>query len=154
VSIIVEFLIITFLAGIAAFQGPINSQLASRTGLFAANVLSNIIGTLALILVMAFVEPQALQPQYWANRLKPGEFPIVLLLGGVLGSLFMVIMVIAVPRIGTSGWVMASLVGQLTAAMAIDAIGLFGLDRRPIAGVRLLGIAMIVGGAMLTLRPR
>lgn len=73
--ILFEFLGIAVLAGLAAFQGPINSQLASRTGLFAANVLSNVIGTVALIIVMAIAEPQALQLQYWVSKLKPGTFP-------------------------------------------------------------------------------
>jgi transporter family-2 protein len=154
VSIIFEFIGIALFAGLAAFQGPINSQLASRTGLFAANVLSNVIGTLALILVMAFVEPQALHFQYWSSRLKPGVMPPILLLGGILGSLFMVLMVIAIPRIGASGWVMAALAGQLVAARIVDWLGLFGVERQPVEWAQVLGILLVVAGALIVVRTR
>lgn len=64
----------------------------------------------------------------------------------------MVIMVIAVPRIGTTGWVMAALVGQLTAAMVIDRLGLFGLEQRPVGWAQILGILMVLVGTLIAVR--
>ncbi len=151
-AIPLQFIVIALLAGIAALQGPINTQLSARTGLMAANVFSNVVGTLALVAVMAALEPQALSIHYWMTRMKPGQCPSVLWFGGILGSLFMVTMVIAVPRIGARGWVMAALAGQLAAALVVDSQGLFGLVKRGVGWQQIVGVALVIGGALLALK--
>ena len=153
-TVFLQFILIAVLAGVATLQGPINSQLAARTGLVAANVFSNVVGTFTLILAMALVEPQALSIDYWVTRMRPGQFPATLWFGGVLGSLFMVTMLIAVPRIGARGWVMAALAGQLAAAMIVDSQGFFGLTKRSVGWPQVVGLMMVVIGSLLALRSR
>lgn len=145
------FFLAAMLAGLAAFQGPINTQLAARTGTVAANVFSNVVGTAALLVVMAIWEPSAFQLQYWKSRFQLGMPPPQLWVGGLLGSLFMLTMVFAVSRVGVSGWVIAALVGQLTAGIIVDSIGLFGLTKHTVGWQQIVGMAVVFLGALLVL---
>ncbi len=135
-------------AGLAAFQGPINSALATRTGLMAANVFSNVIGTAALLLAMAVMEPKALGWGHWVSSLR--DLPPSLWVGGLLGSLFMVASILAVRRIGASGWVIAAFAGQVLAGLLIDSLGLFGLQPLKVTAKQLVGILLLAMGAYLT----
>lgn len=148
------FFIAAALAGIAAFQGPINAQLASRTGVTAANVLSNVVGTAGLLLLMGVLEPEAFCIGYWKTRIDEDLLPLPLWLGGLLGSLFMVTMVMAVPRLGAAGWTLAALAGQLTAGLVIDLVGWFGVNRNPIGWQQIIGLLIVFVGASLFLTAR
>lgn len=151
---VVTFFAAAALAGLAAFQGPINAQLASRTGIAAANVLSNVVGTAALLGLMAAIEPEAFRVTYWLDRIRGGLLPWPLWLGGLLGSLFMCTMVMAVPRLGTTGWVLAALTGQLAASTAVDLSGWFGVGRHTIGWQQIAGLALVVVGAVVFLTTR
>jgi len=153
VTAIVTFFVAATLAGLAAFQGPINAQLASRTGIAAANVLSNVVGTAALLVLMAVMEPEAFRYSYWWDRIGDGLLPWPLWLGGLLGSLFMVTVVMAVPRLGTTGWVLTALAGQLAASIAIDLSGWFGLGRHAVGWQQIAGLTLVFVGAVVFLLP-
>lgn len=153
-SAIVTFFVAAALAGLAAFQGPINAQLASRTGVAAANVLSNVVGTAALLVLMAAMEPGAFRLAYWRDRLSDGALPWPLWMGGLLGSLYMITMVMVVPRLGTAGWILTALAGQLAASIAIDMSGWFGLARHTVSWQQVVGLVLVFLGAAVFLLPR
>ena len=51
------------------------------------------------------------------------------LLGGLLGAVYVANALVAVSAIGAGGVAAATVAGQLTASVAIDRLGLFGLDQ-------------------------
>ena len=59
---------------------------------------------------------------------------------------------IAVSAIGAGGVAAATITGQLTASVAIDRLGLFGLDEVPLGPERLLGVALLLAGTFLVVR--
>ena len=54
--------------------------------------------------------------------------------------------------IGAGGVAAATVAGQLTASVAIDRLGLFGLDQVPLSPGRILGVALLIAGTLLIVR--
>lgn len=134
---------------LASFQAPVNSLLASRIGVIQANFFSNIIGTLALAVAMLIAQPASFGPGFWARSLS--NLPPLLWTGGLLGSLYMVTSTLAVKHLGALGWVGAAFIGQVLGGTIVDHFGLFGLTQVPLVPRRLVGIALLVAGAYLTI---
>jgi bacterial/archaeal transporter family-2 protein len=78
--------------------------------------------------------------------------PSWLWLGGLMGAFVVFTITFAGPRIGTTATVAVFLVGQFAAAAVVDRYGLFGLDRIAVGWPRVLGLALLAIGAVLTLR--
>ncbi|MGH3051945.1 MAG: DMT family transporter, partial [Gaiellaceae bacterium] len=56
------------------------------------------------------------------------------------------------PRIGTFATIGLLIAGQLAMGVVIDALGLFGLERIPVGWERVVGLALLAGGAVLVLQ--
>ena len=78
--------------------------------------------------------------------------PKWLWLGGMAGVFIVLAITVSGPAIGTTATVALLIAGQLAAATVIDRFGWFGIDRVSIGWVRLLGLALLVVGAALTMR--
>ena len=78
--------------------------------------------------------------------------PAWLWLGGLMGAFVVLTITFAGPRLGTTATVAVFLVGQFAAAALVDRYGLFGLDRIPVGWPRVLGLALLAVGAVLTLK--
>jgi transporter family-2 protein len=129
-------LLLVVAAGIAAaFQAPINASLARRTGPLHAAFLSFTGGALVLAIVVALAGVARLKGVRGA--------PAWMLIGGVLGSLYVVAFILAMPRIGVTAALFASLTGQLVASVWIDRAGAFGLPVRPLDGRRIAGLVLL-----------
>jgi transporter family-2 protein len=75
-----------------------------------------------------------------------------LYLGGVLGVVILAAPIILIPRIGATSTLTALVVGQLFLALIIDQFGLFGLPRIEINLTRIIGLVLLVSGAILLRR--
>ena len=73
-------------------------------------------------------------------------------LGGLAGVFIVTAIIITGPRIGIVATSALLIAGQLAAATLIDRFGWFGLERVPISWVRVVGLALLTAGALLTLR--
>ncbi|TMM24837.1 MAG: DMT family transporter [Actinobacteria bacterium] len=78
--------------------------------------------------------------------------PSWLWLGGLMGAFVVLTITLAGPRLGTTATVAVFLVGQFAAAAVVDRYGLFGLDRIPVGWPRVVGLALLAVGAVLTLK--
>ncbi len=74
------------------------------------------------------------------------------LLGGVLGAVYVTNALIAVSAIGAGGVAAATITGQLTASVAIDRLGLFGLDQVALTPERVAGVVLLLAGTVLIVR--
>jgi transporter family-2 protein len=59
---------------------------------------------------------------------------------------------IAVRSIGAGGVAAATIAGQLATAVVIDRLGILGLERTPITGARIAGVALLFAGTYLVIR--
>lgn len=131
--------------GLIAAQAPINAGLGKATGSMAAALISFSVGTLALAAVVVLSGK--------AGDLS-GAFDVswYYLLGGFLGALYVLNALVAVSAIGAGGVAAATVFGQLTASVAIDRLGLFGLDEVPLSPERVLGVVLLLAGTVLVVR--
>ncbi len=117
------------------FQSPINASLARRTGLVEAAAISFVVGALLLL---------ALLPLFGRGSVRGvAGAPSWQLLGGVLGALYVTVIILAVPKLGVSAAMVGALAGQLVSGLLIDRFGWFGLHGRPLDGSRIAGIVLV-----------
>ncbi|MFN0062292.1 MAG: DMT family transporter [Myxococcaceae bacterium] len=124
-----------------AFQSPINGALSRRTGVLEATLMSFVVGGLlafALVVVMGRGNVKAILGA-----------PIWQWLGGVLGCLYVTLVIVSVSRVGVTTVMVAGLLGQLATALAIDHFGWLGMDTRPLTPGRLLGIPLLFASLWL-----
>jgi transporter family-2 protein len=55
-----------------------------------------------------------------------------------------------VPQLGVVTAVAALILGQMTAALALDAVGVFGLAPEPITPKRVAAVALVAAGVILS----
>ncbi len=124
-----------------AFQGPINAALKTHVGVVESSLISFVVGTLALILIVAFTGK--------GNVMAFRNAPPWQLLGGFIGVVFVTASLLAVPKIGVPGMIVAALAGQMTAGLLIDRFGWVGLPARPVDGFRVAGVALLIVSVIL-----
>ncbi|HEX7923877.1 MAG TPA: DMT family transporter [Bradyrhizobium sp.] len=69
--------------------------------------------------------------------------------GGILGGVFILLMILLLPSLGAATLLALVVAGQMTAGIAMDHFGAFGLAQHPVSISRLAGIALIIGGVLL-----
>jgi transporter family-2 protein len=131
--------------GLVALQAPINAGLGKATGGLPAALISFSVGTAVLAAIVVLSGK--------AGGLS-ATFDVgwYYLLGGLLGAAYVTNALIAVPVIGAGGVAAVTVTGQLTAAVVVDRLGLFGLDQVPLSLDRIAGLAMLLAGTFLIVR--
>ena len=136
---------VVFAAGIGfAVQAPINAALGRAIGGgLAAAAISFGVGFAALLgLALLFGQGPSL--------LRAASVPPGLLVGGLFGAAVVWSMLWSVGSIGILTAIAALLLGQLAAALVLDAMGAFAAPVHPITPMRLLAVAMVAGGLVLS----
>jgi transporter family-2 protein len=138
-------MLLTLIAGVGiGSQAAINGALGKKVGSLEGAFLSFLIGTIGLSLVMIFFGK--------GNVLAGFQVPKWNLLGGLLGAIYIAIMVMVVPKIGVGLSVVSIIVGQIVMSMAIDHYGLFGGGRIPFDGYRFFGTLLLLFALLLIFR--
>lgn len=131
--------------GLIAAQAPINAELGRTTGTLAAALVSFLIGTVALAAVVVLSGKAG-------GLTSTFDVSWYYLLGGFLGAIYVFNALVAVSAIGAGGVAAATIFGQLAASVAIDRLGLFGLDEVPLTPERVLGVVLLLAGTILVVR--
>jgi bacterial/archaeal transporter family-2 protein len=134
-------------AGIAgsvqvAVMGRFGDRVGTLEALAFTTVLGALIATVALLVARRSLDGYA--TAYGA--------PKWLWLGAALGVFVVGAITVAGPRIGTTATVALLIAGQLGAALAIDRLGWFGVEKVGVTWLRAVGVVLLVAGAALTLR--
>jgi transporter family-2 protein len=131
--------------GLVAVQAPINAGLGRSTGGLPAALVSFGVGTIALAAIVVLSGKAG-------GLSSTFDVSWYYLLGGLLGAVYVTNALIAVSAIGAGGVAAATVTGQLTASVAIDRLGLFGLDQVPLSTARVLGVGLLLAGTVLIVR--
>jgi transporter family-2 protein len=110
-----------------------------------AGALQNTVGALAMI-VVAF----ALRAQF-PSASQLASPPLWAWLGGALGATYVMVALIATPRLGAGPAVVAMIAGQMVASLALDHFGVLH-ERRPIDLSAVAGVVLVGAGAFLIMR--
>ena len=127
-----------------ATQAPINARLATYVGdPVATAAISFLVGFLVLS-VLALVRGglpdwgELSQAPWWAWA------------GGALGAFYVWAALWSIGTLGAVTLVAAMIFGQLAAALVLDATGAFGLPLREISWTRVLAVAFVAAGLILS----
>lgn len=134
-----QFLLIllTFMGGMglsveAGLLGPLGSEVGELWATFSIFA----VGAALTFLLMLFFSPRN-SPSFFSQ-------PPSLLLGGVLGPVYVVILTIATPNIGIAMTMIGILAGQIFKSLIIDHYGLFDTTERKIDVKRIIALAFII----------
>lgn len=144
VSIVLSIILV---GATLAMQAPANAVLARALGdPVTAAAMSFGIGFVVLSAIALLRGGDS--PNFSALR----SIPWWALSGGALGALWVLAAILAVPRLGVVTMFSAMIFGQLIAALLIDRIGGFGLQPRDMNSTRLLAVALVGVGVVLSHR--
>ena len=139
--------LLAFTAGLGgAVQIAVQGRLGDRVGAIEAMATASVIGALIALLVL-LVARQSLR-----GLGEAFGSPKWMLLGGVMSALIILAITIAGPRIGIVATTSVLIAAQFMLATIIDRLGWFGVERIAIGWPRVLGLAFLCIGAVLTLR--
>ena len=134
-----------FAGALQPFQAAFNSRLGKEVDnrVFSVCVSGLLSGTV-LGVYLLFVR-QGL-PKGWPAA---AQLPWWMWLGGITGAAYLVAVVIATPKLGAGTLMALVIAAQVIVAVALDHYALFGLDRHPVSGGRVAGVALFCIGAFL-----
>lgn len=140
-----NWLVMAFAAGaILAVQATVNSRLGRELGNpMLATLASFVVGTVCVLL---YCLAARLSFPTAATLLK---VPVWAWFGGLMGTCYVVTIIIATPKLGVGTVAGLAVSGQMLMAVCLDHFGLLGLERHPITPGRLLGMALLIAGVML-----
>lgn len=138
-------LLIAAVSGIAmAVQGSLNAVLGKYVGEIEATMIVHIIGSIVAVLIVLLGFGKG-------NLGKMTEVPWYAYLGGVISVLIIFGVAASIPKVGVAVATTAIIVGQISTAMLIDQLGLFGLEKVPFTVSKLLGVILLAAGTRLML---
>jgi len=137
-------MVVTVAGALVSVQAPMNAALGRGIGSpIAAATVSFAVGLVLLVIVTAIIGDT---PAF--TRL--GSVSPWLLLGGAMGAVFVFSSLWAVPTLGVLTTTILVIAGQLFAAALLDYFGAFGIEPRDLSITRLLAIALVAAGAVLS----
>ena len=143
-AIIWAILVVVFGGMLLSTQGPINATLGRLINdPITAATISFGVGFIVLLTITlvrgAIPTGEAAASVPWWGWV-----------GGLIGAYYVFVILWAVPKLGVLTVAAATVLGQLTAALVLDAIGAFGVPVQPISLARVAGVAMVLGGLLLS----
>ena len=127
-------------------QALINGRLGAHLGNpMWAGALQNTVGALAMIVVAL-----ALRAQF-PSAAQLTSPPIWAWMGGALGAAYVMIALIATPRLGAAAAIVGMIAGQMVASLALDHFGVLH-ERKPIDLTAVAGVVLVGAGAFLIMR--
>ena len=141
---ILAFLAIALGGACIAVQAPINARLAGAAGdpVLAAAVSFGV--GFAILIAIAAVRGAL------PGLADAASAPWWVWIGGALGAFYVWAAVWSVGSLGVVTLVAALILGQMLAAMALDATGAFGLAVREIGWTRIGAAALVAAGVVLS----
>lgn len=140
------YLGIAALSGAAmALQGTFNAALGKVLGLWESTLVVHLIGTVVALVILVAVGLG------FGNLGKLSQVPWWAYLGGVLSVIIIYAVARSIPQIGVSNATTAIIVAQVSTAVLIDCMGVFGVKKIDFQWIDLLGIALLAIGARILL---
>lgn len=137
----VIFLLLLIGGGALSAQSSINGRLGSNVGVLESAWLTFASGALITFLLMFFFEPPHEQTLFTVPKWQ--------LIGALFGVVYMLVVVFAVPRVGTAAATVATISGQLLMSLLIDNFGWLGNTAMPIDPSRIVAMLLLAGALAL-----
>jgi transporter family-2 protein len=136
-------LLFTVVAGaFLPMQAGVNARLAHYVGgPVRASMISFAVGALALFIVVLLF--------YRGEEHHASDAPWWAWVGGLLGAFYVTSTVVVPVRIGGAAFFGVLVAAQLVTSVVLDRLGAIGFPKHDLTPGRLIGVAMLIGGAVL-----
>ena len=128
-------LLVVGAGAVLSVQAAINGRLGQAVGVLRSSLLTFVVGAITTTLLILFFEP--------VHAVSLLEVPKWQLSGALFGVVYMLVMVGAVPRVGTAVATVAVILGQLGMGMLIDNFGWLGNPPIELSASRMLAMACL-----------
>ena len=133
---LILMIVLAIIGGAAlSVQAALNGRLGGNVGVFKSAFLTFSVGALVTALLIFFFEPN--------HSVTLMDVPKWQLLGALCGVPYIVIMVVAVQRIGTAVATVAVIFGQLSMSVLIDTFGWLGNEVITLSGSRIAALVCL-----------
>ena len=123
-------------------QAGVNTRLAQFVGgPVRASMVSFAVGAIALLVVVLLF--------YRTGAVHARHAPWWAWVGGLLGAVYVTASVVVPVRIGAAPFFGILVAAQLVMGALIDRFGLIGFPERGLSPLRIVGVALLVGGGLL-----
>ncbi|HKR19736.1 MAG TPA: DMT family transporter [Stellaceae bacterium] len=124
-------------------QGVANSRLSIDLGsAYWAAFFSYLGGTIVMLLVIAVTRTA------WPGG-TIARPPLLAWTGGFWGAIYVVAIILLMPRLGAATVIALLVAGQMLSALVFDNFAAFGLPQHPVDLSRVVGAVLLVGGVVL-----
>jgi len=125
-------------------QAGVNARLREFLGdPIMASLVSFCVGTVALLAFILVTRTP------WPTMAAVSSAPVWSWFGGALGAFFVAVTVILAFKLGATGLMAWIIAGQLIASVLLDHTGAIGFAVREASWQRLVGVLLLLGGAVL-----
>lgn len=131
-NLILLLIVVVAAGAVLSVQAAINGRLGQAVGVLRSSLLTFVVGAISTALLILFFEP--------AHAVSLLQVPKWQLSGALFGVVYMMVMVGAVPRVGTAVATVAVIVGQLGMGMLIDHFGWLGNPAIALSSNRVLAM--------------
>ncbi len=136
ISILGGLIVPLQLAMVSAFRNASGaSQIQSTLVLYVGGAVASLI--IALMIDGGIKPPLYQQASWW------------MWLPGLLGSLYILCMFLAAPKIGATNTLLWVFLGQMLFATLVDSTGFLGMQVKKVDGLKLLGLMFILIGGLI-----
>jgi transporter family-2 protein len=142
------FCVLAVLAGtLVPLQAGLNAQLRLRLDsphyATLVSVVVSLLGITLFCLVARLPMP---------NPLLVARVPWWVWTGGIVGVVYVFMVLILAPKLGATALIASIIGGQVLCSVVLDHWGLIGFSQHPLNAGRLVGIALLFGGVILIQR--
>ncbi len=149
-GLLLPVLMVLIAGGAVATQPAFNGQLAGLLGSPLRAALVNFLaGATVLFVLVGTLAWRAGLPGAGTLAKVP---PHLWVAGGSLGAIFVATAAWAAPKLGAGIFFALLITAQLTVSLLLDHFGLLGLPVRPANLVRMLGVVLLIAGAVLLVK--
>ncbi|NLX90335.1 MAG: DMT family transporter [Firmicutes bacterium] len=137
-------LVLAALAGATmAVQGTFNAALGKIIGVLETTLIVMLTGTLTSLAALFLLGLGK------GNIARAGSAPWYYFLSGLLIVLITYAVAASIPRLGVANATTAIVAAQVTTAVLLDHLGLFGMETVPFTWWKLLGLGLLAAGTRL-----
>ena len=134
-NLIILLAVVVAAGAVLSIQAAINGRLGESVGVLRSSLLTFAVGAVVTGLLILFFVP--------AHAVRLLDVPKWQLSGALFGGIYMIVMVGAVPRVGTAVATVAVILGQLGMGMLIDNFGWLGNPAIELSGSRIVAMVCL-----------
>lgn len=138
----IGFFIALLSGALMSIQGVFNTQVTKDTSIWTANIFVHFTALLVCFLMWVISDRSSI---FSIGKVEPKY----MLLGGAIGAFITYTVVKSMDLLGPAKAVLFIVTAQIVVAYLIEVLGLFGVEKQPLEGRKIIGLVITIIGIFL-----